>query len=356
VGLGGDSLMKKRIVYYLNQFYGGIGGEDKADTKPFFLNEAVGPAVKFSELIDQEGEVVGTIVCGDNFYSSNMEEARKNCLEFLKALKPDFFVAGPAFNAGRYGIACGDICAFVEKGLNIPTITGMYDENPGVPLYREHTIIVKVANNARGMNEALRKMSTLALKIMKNQELFSAEDEGYFHRNIRKNFFYDEIGAVRAIEMGLKKYRGEYFKTELEMPKFDKIPPARAVGPLNECKVALCTSGGIVPKGNPDRLPVSASDRWGKWDVSNIEKLTPENAESIHGGYDRTYANLDPNRVIPVDVLKDLEKEGIIKKLHPYIYYTVGTSTSVNNAERFGREIGVELKNAGVDIIILTST
>ena len=352
----GGNFMKKRIVYYLNQFYGGIGGEEKAGISPLCLKEAVGPAKKFVDIINAQADVVATIICGDNFYSSNIEKARDICLEFLKDLKPDFFVAGPAFNAGRYGVACGDICSWVEKELNVPAITGMHEENPGVDLYREKTIILKVADSARGMNDALKKMSSLASKIMNKDELFSAEEEGFFHRNVRKNFFYVKTGAVRAVEMGLKKYRGEFFQTELEMPKFSKIHPAKPVGPLSECKIALCTSGGIVPKGNPDRLPVSASDKWGKWNISNISKLTSENSESIHGGYDRTYANLDPNRVIPVDVLKDFEKEGLIKSIHPYIYYTVGTSTAVNNAERFGREIGAELKEAGVDIVVLTST
>ncbi|MDK6729411.1 glycine/sarcosine/betaine reductase selenoprotein B family protein, partial [Aerococcus urinae] len=27
--------MTKRVVHYINQFYAGIGGEEKADTKPF---------------------------------------------------------------------------------------------------------------------------------------------------------------------------------------------------------------------------------------------------------------------------------------------------------------------------------
>ena len=54
----------------------------------------------------------------------------------IKEESPDLFIAGPAFNAGRYGVACGTICKAVEEELNIPVITGMYKENPGVDMFK----------------------------------------------------------------------------------------------------------------------------------------------------------------------------------------------------------------------------
>ncbi|MEK6562187.1 MAG: glycine/sarcosine/betaine reductase selenoprotein B family protein, partial [Candidatus Binatota bacterium] len=39
-----------RTMYYVNQFFGGIGGEEKADMPVGFREEAVGPAKRFQEL------------------------------------------------------------------------------------------------------------------------------------------------------------------------------------------------------------------------------------------------------------------------------------------------------------------
>ena len=78
--------------------------------------------------------------------------------------------------------------------------------------------------------------------------------------------------------------------------------------------------------------------------------------ETAHGGYDPVYANEDPDRVLPVDVLRDLEKEGKIGKLHDYFYSTVGNGTSVNNSKAFAEEFSKELVADGVDAVILTST
>jgi glycine reductase len=59
---------------------------------------------------------------------------------------------------------------------------------------------------------------------------------------------------------------------------------------------------------------------------------------------------------LPVDVLRDLVKEGVIGELHKYFYTTVGNGTSVNNAKMFSEAIAQELIEDGVDAVILTST
>ena len=84
--------------------------------------------------------------------------------------------------------------------------------------------------------------------------------------------------------------------------------------------------------------------------------MTPDNYESIHGGYDRQWANVDPDVVVPIDVMRELEKEGVFGKLHNKFYTTTGTGTAVAFGEKFGQEIGAKLKEAGVDAVILTST
>ena len=59
--------MAKRVLFYLNQFFGGIGGEDKADYEPSFQTELVGPP---TGIMPKAGDVesVGLIICGDNFF------------------------------------------------------------------------------------------------------------------------------------------------------------------------------------------------------------------------------------------------------------------------------------------------
>lgn len=348
--------MTLRVVHYINQFYAGIGGEEKADHQPELREGIVGPGTGLNAAFGGEAEIVATVICGDGFYGEHTDEARAKCLEMVKAQKPDLFVAGPAFNAGRYGFACGDIAATVAAELGIPTVTSMYQENPGVELYSKKTYIVPCADSARGMGKALPVIAKLGLKLAKGEAMGPAREEGYIHRGMRKSFFHEKSGAERAVEMLLKKLRGEEFRTEYEMPTFKKIPPAAPVKDLKHAKIALVTSGGIVPAGNPDRIRVSSAESYGEYDISALDNLTPENYESIHGGYDRQWANIDPDVVVPLDIMRELEKEGVFGKLHDKFYTTTGTGTAVAFAEKFGREIGEKLKKANVDAVILTST
>jgi len=345
-----------KVLYYVNQFFGQVGGEDKAGMKPEFHSEKIGPALGFEQLLKGEGKIVGTIICGDNYFNENKEESLNYILNLVKKEAPDVFVAGPAFNAGRYGVACAEISRAVAEQLNIPVVTGMYIENPGLDTCKQVAYVVSTSDNAGGMRKALPAMANLTNKLGKGMEIGSPEEEGYIARGMRKTIIVEKRGSLRAVEMLIKRLKGEEFETEMPMPVFDVVEPALAIKDLSKATIALCTSGGIVPAGNPDRIQSASAQKWGKYDVSGRDALNAPDFYTTHGGYDPVYANEIPDRVAPLDILKELQKEGYIGKVYDFFYTTTGTGTSVSNDVKFGTEIGKELKEAGVDGVILTST
>ena len=348
--------MAYKVVHYINQFFAGIGGEEKADFRPEARKGAVGPGAALNSALGEEAEIVGTVICGDSYFADNIEEAKAQILKLIAEFEPDAVVAGPAFNAGRYGTACGAVCEVVAKELKIPTVTGMYEENPGVDMYRKTTYIVRTADSARGMKDAIPTMAALLLKQLRGDSIGRPEEEGYIPKGVRINYFEDEIGAERAVDMFVKKLKGEPFTTEYPMPVFDRVHPNPPVANMAEATIALVTSGGIVPKGNPDHIEASSASKYGEYSLKGLEALSSETHETAHGGYDPTYANEDPNRVLPVDAMRELEKEGVFKKFHETYYATVGNGTSVGNAKKFGAEIAQKLKDANVTAVIVTST
>ena len=303
-----------------------------------------------------EAEVVATVICGDSYFASNMDEATKTILDMIRKYNPDVFIAGPAFNAGRYGTACGAMCAAVAKEFNIPVISGMYPENPGVEMYKKFAWIIETPDSAAGMRKAVPAMAAFALKVLKGESIGKPEAEGYIERGIRKNMFYEKLAAERCVDMFVSKLKGEAFDTEYKMPVFDRVPPQPAVKDMAHATIALVTSGGICPKGNPDHIEASSASKFGEYDISGVMDLTSEKYCTAHGGYDATYADQDADRVLPVDVLRDLEREGKIGKLHEKFYATVGNGTAVANAKKFGAAIVDKLVADGVTAVILTST
>jgi glycine reductase len=349
-------MSKYKVVHYINQFFAGIGGEEKANIPPEMRDGVVGPGMAFAAALKDDMEIIATIICGDSYYAENMETAEKTILEMVKSKSPDMFIAGPAFNAGRYGTACGAICKAVKDDLGIPVLTGMYVENPGADIFKKDLFIAETKNSAADMRKAVPKMAALAMKMARGEELGSPTDEGYLERGLRKNIFREKRGAERAVDMLLAKINSQPFVTEYPMPVFDHVAPAAALKDISKAKIAIVTSGGIVPKGNPDRIESSSASKYGKYDLTGFDYLTAETHETAHGGYDPCYANSDPNRVLPIDVLRDLEREGVIGELHRYYYSTVGNGTSVGNAVKFAAEYAQELLAAGVDGVIMTST
>jgi len=349
-------LSKLRIVQYINQFFAQIGGEEMADYKPEFREGPVGPGLAFAPAFGEEAEIVGTVICGDSYFNENLETAKAEVLAMIKAANPDLFIAGPAFNAGRYGVACGTITDAVKKELGIPALTGMYVENPGADMFKNSVYIVATKNSAAGMRDAVKKMAPLALKLAKGEKIGASVEEGYMNQGVRVNLFEKDRGSKRAVDMLVAKLKDKPFTTEYPMPDFDRVAPNPAVKDIAHAKVALVTSGGIVPKGNPDHIESSNATHYGKYDIEGVMDLTEATYATAHGGYDPVYANLDADRVLPVDVLREFEAEGKIGSLHRYFYTTVGNGTAVKSAKAFAAEFAQELLADGVQAVILTST
>ena len=70
--------MALEVVHYLNQFFGGVGG--------------------------------------DNYVVEETERASASIREALATLKPDVVIAGPAFDSGRYGLACAQVAMVAQAG------------------------------------------------------------------------------------------------------------------------------------------------------------------------------------------------------------------------------------------------
>ena len=349
-------MSKFKVVHYINQFFGQVGGEEMAHIPAEKREGPAGPGLAFTKNFGDEAEIVATIVCGDSWFNENLELATETVLEMVKEESPDLFIAGPAFNAGRYGVACGTICDAVQTELGIPVLTGMYVENPGADMFRTKVLIVSTADSAAGMRRAVPAMAKLALKLVKGERIGASVEEGYIPDGVRRNFFDKKRGSTRALEMLLKKIAGEPFETEYPMPTFDRVPPMPAITDMTKATIAIVTSGGIVPKGNPDRIESSSASKYGSYNIEGVDDLTSETYETAHGGHDPVYANEDADRVIPVDVLRQYEKEGKIGKLHDWFYSTVGNGTAVASSKKYAAEIAEKLISYDVDAVVLTST
>lgn len=344
-----------RVVHYINQFFAGIGGEEAADVKPEVREGAVGSALGLDKMMGDDGTVIATVFCGDNYVAMNQERAAAEVAALIAPFKPDVVVAGPAFGSGRYSMACGLVGSHVQSSLGIPTVAGMFKQAPGAEAYRATVPIVPTTETAVGMGAALQNLARLGLKLGSGAELGSAKEDGYIPSGFRHNVFTDRSGAERAIEMLIRKVKGEEFETEWPLPTYSKVDPPGRLESEDPVLVALVTEAGVVPKGNPDKIPSGWATTWGKYDISGLDGLSPEMFETVHGGFDTSQANEDPDRLVPLDAARELERAGKIS-LHPYLYSTNGNVGSIKAMADIGTEIAAELVKSGVQAVIVGAT
>lgn len=347
---------KLKIVHYLNQFFGGIGGEDKADIGPQVKEGALGPGRLAQQSLGEGDEIVATIICGDNYFAQNVEKATEEVLRLLDPYKPDALIAGPAFFAGRYAIACGALCQAVQNRMGIPAVTGMYRENPAADLYGRDVVIVETESSAKNMAEVLPKMVDIAARMAFGQKIGKPADEGTLPRGILVNEASPQNAAERAVSMLLAKVAGQPFQSEVPLPDYDDVPAAAGMAGLGSARIALVTDGGLVPAGNPDRIEHERATKYGRYSIEGMDRLNPGEFEVHHAGYTPVFVNEDPNRLLPVDVMRDLEREEAFGKLHPVFFSTSGCASILTNVKKMGEGIAEELKAGGVDGVLLTST
>src|SRR5581483_399295 len=147
---GGRRAVAVSVVHYLNQFFGGVGGEEHA-SHPIEVREgAVGPGRALQAALGDGATIAATVVGGDTYVADHRDDALAAVARVLGDLRPDVVVAGPAFDAGRYGVACGEVCRLAASE-GIPAVTAMYPENPAVALFRTEVPIVPTAATAVGM-------------------------------------------------------------------------------------------------------------------------------------------------------------------------------------------------------------
>lgn len=355
-------MAKKRVVHYLNQFFGQVGGEAQASVGFSVKEGAVGPGMALQKAFGEEAEIVATIICGDDFFAANPDENAAKGLELVKAYQPDMFLAGPAFAAGRYSVACGAMCKAVGEELGIPVVSGMDESAPGVDLYKKYVYIVKTANQSREMVKILNNMARLALALLSKDDkirlltlenLPDPKEYNYFTRDQLRNEYCEKTIAQRSVEDLLKKIKGEPFVSEVIPERFEKFAVPAAIKDMSKAEIAFVSDGGLVPKGNPDRMMTRSNLRWGAYKLDELFG----NYEVVHAGYFNDYVLQSADRLVPYDVLKDLVSEGKVGRIHDTFYSMPACTTVAKRCAEVGREIGVELLKRGtVDGVILTST
>lgn len=347
---------KVKVVHYINQFFGQFGSEESASMAPVIKEGPIGPGLVFQQLFGEEAEIVATVVCGDNYIVEKLDDVTAKIVDAIAQYAPDLVIAGPAYGAGRYGVASGAVCAMVENRLGIPAVTGMYEENPGVDLYRKDLYIIKTGSNARTMVKDAEKMVALSMKLVRNQEIGLPEEEGYLVRGLIKNKRSDQHASVRLVDMLLDKYHGRPFKTEVEMREHDAVSSAPAIRDLSKATIAIATDGGLYPKDNPDNMPTGNASKFGLYSIVGVNDLDEADYIVLHRGYDTAYVLKDPDRLVPVDAMRALEQEGYIGKLHEFYLGTTGLMTSIANSKKIGKEMAVYIKEHNIDAVLLTST
>jgi glycine reductase len=240
--------------------------------------------------------------------------------------------------------------------MDIAALTAMHPHNAAVAVFRHDVLIVPTTLNATGTTPAMAALARLVPKLGAGGDLGSAEEDGYLGRGIRVPGIRSEPAHRRAVTMLHAKLRGEPFTTELPIHATEAVVPAAPIADLSRTTVALITTAGQLPKGNPDRHNAASSRAWYRYSIDGLAALSAVDWDCVHRGFYTAIVKQNPNYILPLHVVRQLEREQVIGRVHPWFFSTSGVGTPDSYAKPIGREMAAELKHAGVDAALLVAT
>ncbi len=348
-----------RVMHYLNQFFAGIGAEEKADVPPGSHEGALGPGKRLQALLGDSADIVVTAFCGDNYFAEHTNEALTSIVQIAREQNVEMVVAGPAFQAGRYGFACVEVCHSLSTTLGLYGVAGMNIENPGIAGYEQYKdrrlFILPTAEEVRGMEDALSRMAKFVSKLATGLAIGPAAEEGYIPRGIRIIEVASKSGKERAIDMLLDKLAGRSFTTEIPIEMPEAIPVPRRIANLKEAQLALASTTGVHAAGNPYGFVVVQNTKWAKYPINKLNSMKDGKWEVVHAGYAAAAMNENPNYGVPLDVCRQMEREGVFARLNPSLYATTGNGGTFAAMQAIGKEMGLDMKAEGVDGVLLVS-
>lgn len=163
-----------KVLMIFDQIQAGMGGKENANLAlggkmmPMGSASMLEPALKA-----EDGKVIATIYCGDEFFLENEEEVTRKVVGMTKKINPDVVICGPAFNYEGYAKMCAKLAKAIEGELNIPTVAAMSQENEEtISIFKELINIVKMPKKGgTGLNDSLKNICQLAHKKVNKENI-----------------------------------------------------------------------------------------------------------------------------------------------------------------------------------------
>ena len=302
-----------RVVHYVNQFFGGIGGEDQADVGVTVRGRRrrAGPRARGGARRRRARR-------GHDHLRRQLRQrarggrSRARSAAELDRLKPDVLVAGPAFGSGRYGLACAQRVrgrAGIGASPRSPPCTRRTRARRAP---RRGIYIVPTGASTTSMPAALDGAGAAgAPRSARGETLGPAEVDGYLPQGRRRVHDRGRPGYQRALDMLLDKLHGRPYRLGGAVRARPSACRRRRPSPISRARASpwsppAASCARAIPTSRCRRTPCAITGT--RWPSSSRSRRSEW--EAYHAGYFNHIVNSNPNYILPLSFLRDLERQG----------------------------------------------
>jgi hypothetical protein len=216
---------------------------------------------------------------------------------------------------------------------------------------------IAAPNKAAATSSPLQPLFQRGGEKYTSKPLFMPLDHPYNGDPGFENSVTTKTVATRTADMVLAKIGKKPWTTEIDNSgvKPPVITPAPGIKDITKAKIAFICGGGLIRWGQMPQPFISSANRDGKfaqYDITGMNAMKPGEWEVHHGGHDPYWHTEDPERLFPLGVLRDLEKEGAYGSLHNTLYTWSSLSSRMVGSRLVGEGILALIKAAKVDAVI----
>ena len=316
----------------------------------------MGAARAVQQALGDWGRVVATVVAG-YYVAERADAAVAEILDLIAAEKPDLLVAGPAFLAGRYGVACGALCADAQSRFGVPAVTGMHPEHPAewyrrlVPHRHDRWARRCLECSTRSAARCARAQALWrrARRRARTGGIFPARDHPQYPRRRHRR----AAGGGDAAD----KLAGRPVTSEVPLPDFPRIPARPAHAGSQPRRHRPRHRRWYCPPRQSRWTPRPSRPRASARTASEaVVGSTPGQYDNVHRGYDTKLCQAGP---ASPGARRRGARAGAGRRDRQAArdhVFDHGCGHHARDSERMGREIAAKLRAARVDAVILTST
>lgn len=171
-----------KVLLFFDQIQSGFGGSERPDVPLQVEKGGIGSYLMFERFMKEiKGVVVGTVVCGPQYFNENEELVKEKVSGLVKKLQVDAVLCGPCFHYKDYASMAARLAVHLNENTDTHAVVMCSKENTEtIEAFKEEVPMIKMPKKGEtGLNQSLQDMTKIIQAMVEDKPLDDFKESIY---------------------------------------------------------------------------------------------------------------------------------------------------------------------------------